>query len=91
MPVGVAAAEYSERVDLVWGLVGGAGGAVVLGVTTLVLAARGNERIQRTLGRSGGRRAARAGRAVAVVGLCLALTAALALGFWGLLELFADT
>ena len=47
-------------------------------------------RLAITLGRAGGAVAARTGRALGVVGILLALTAALALAFWGLLSLFAE-
>jgi hypothetical protein len=49
--------------------------------------ASGQERIQITLGRAGGKARPRAARDPRHL---LACTAALALGFWGLLSLFAD-
>ena len=61
--------------------------AIPVGV---VLARRARERIQITLGRAGGGGAARAGRILGIVGLLVAGTAALALGFWGLLSMFAE-
>lgn len=81
------------RTDLLT-LLQAAGGAATVGallsIVAVALARRGRQRIQRTLGRSGGERAARVGRALGVLGLCVAVTAALALGFFGLLTLFAD-
>ena len=50
----------------------------------------GTETVQRTLGRSGGGGAARAGRVLGVVALWIAATVGLAVGFYWLLTLFAD-
>jgi len=63
--------------------------AALLGWAAIVLARRGKDRLQISLGRAGGGGAARAGRILGIVGLLVAGTAALALGFWGLLSLFA--
>ena len=63
--------------------------AALLGLGAIMLARRARERVQITLGRAGGEKAARAGRALGILGVLLAATAALALGFWGLLTLFA--
>ena len=43
---------------------------------------------ERTLGRVGGARLARAGKFLGVLSLCIGLTAALALGFYALLNYF---
>lgn len=64
--------------------------AALLGWAAIVFAHRAQDRLQITLGRAGGSVAARAGRILGVVGLLAAGTAALALGFWGLLSLFAE-
>jgi hypothetical protein len=64
--------------------------AALLGWIAIVLARRARERIEITLGRAAGRDAARVGRLLGILGLLLAGTAALALGFWGLLSLFAQ-
>ena len=64
--------------------------AAGLGLSAIVLARRGLEHVQRTLGRAGGEAAARVGRALGVLGLCLAVTAALSLGVFGLLSLLAS-
>jgi hypothetical protein len=45
--------------------------------------------VQITLGRAGGEGAARVGRALGILGVVIGATAALALGFYGLLALFA--
>lgn len=59
--------------------------AVVLGGAAIVLGRRSRKRVEWTLGRAGGRGAARVGVALGVVSLGLALTAGIALGFYGLL------
>ena len=64
--------------------------AVALGISALVLSRRGRETAQRTLGRSGGESAARAGRWLGLIAVWLAATTGLALAFYGLLTLFAD-
>lgn len=89
LPAGVALARLSEPVTLVHGVAGGSGVAVALGALSIALARRARRRVQATLGRSGGEGKARAGRAFGVVGFCLGVTGALALGFYGLLRLFA--
>ena len=88
-PVALALARYSKRVDLVYASVGAVGVGAALGIVAILLARRAVTRIQRTLGRSGGAGRASAGRAVGILGVCVAITGALALGFFGLLELFA--
>ena len=73
-------------------LVSSSGSVVVgllLGFCAILLARRARERVQITLGRAGGERAARIGRAAGLLGVLVAATAALALGFYGLLTLFA--
>jgi len=64
--------------------------AALLGWAAIVLARRARERIQITLGRAGGGGVATAGRLLGILGLLVAGTAALALGFWGLLSMFAE-
>ena len=67
---------------------GAACGSALLGAAALVLARRAQRRIERTLGRAGGRGTARAGKLLGILSLCVGLTAALALGFYGLLSYF---
>jgi hypothetical protein len=64
--------------------------AAALGIAAIVLARRGRETAARTLGRSGGDRAARIGKALGMIAIWVALTTGLALGFYALLALFAD-
>jgi len=90
VPAGVALARYSEEVTLVRSGIVSVPVGVLLGLYAIVLARRGRETVERTLGRSRGRGAARAGRALGLAGLCVSITAGLALGFYGLLTLFAD-
>ena len=89
VPVGVALAREARVVTLV-NSSGSVAVAMLLGVAAIVLSRRARERVQITLGRAGGERTARVGRALGVVGLLVGATAALALGFYGLLALFAD-
>ena len=89
IPAGILAARELEKVRLLdasWSIVV----AALLGWWAIILSRRGRERLQITLGRAGGKVAARAGRLLGILGILLAVTAALALGFWGLLSLFAE-
>jgi hypothetical protein len=89
IPAGTLLARESERVTLVQSS-GSVVVAALLGWAAIVLARRAQDRLQITLGRAGGNGAARVGRLLGIVGLLVAGTAALALGFWGLLSLFAE-
>jgi hypothetical protein len=89
VPAGVVVARELEQVTLLQS----AGSIVVaflLGLAAIVLARRAREWVQITLGRARGERKARLGRALGVLGVLVGLTAAIALGFYGLLTLFAD-
>jgi hypothetical protein len=63
-------------------------GSAFFGAAALMLSRRAQRRIERTLGRAGGRGTTRAGRLLGILSLCIGLTAALALGFYGLLNYF---
>jgi hypothetical protein len=63
--------------------------ALLLGFIAIVLSRRAREHVQITLERAGGEGAARVGRALGVLGVLIGATVALALGFYGLLALFA--
>ena len=89
MPAGVVLARETEQVTLPLSTISIAV-AFVLGWFAIILARRARERIELTLGRAGGASTARVGRLLGVLGVLLAITAALAVGFWGLLTLFAD-
>ncbi len=88
VPAAIALSEQVESVEL---LHAGAAApvAAVVGLVAIALARRARQQIQLTLGRVGGARVAWTGRALGMLGLYLAVTAALAVGFYGLLELFA--
>ena len=84
MPVAIGLTRYSGRYDLVH-----AGFAIPLGFAfgwAAILRAR---RVQvlgdATLGGSGGRRWARAGRLLGIVGVCMASSALIAVAVYGLL------
>jgi len=89
VPVGVGLARETKFVTLVNSSVSAAA-AALLGLFAIVLARRARERVQITLGRAGGEGAARAGRLLGLLGLLVGVTAAIALGFYGLLTLFAE-
>jgi hypothetical protein len=90
IPVGVLAARYSGRVTLLNSTAGSIPATVIFGLSAILLARRGRERAAWTLGRSGGRAAARTGKWLGILSLCMATTASLAVGFYGLLTLFAS-
>ena len=65
--------------------------SIFCGFYAIVLSRRGRERFARTIGRSGGSGASRAGRLLGWLGLCMGISAGLAVGFYGLLTLFAKS
>jgi hypothetical protein len=85
--VGYAAARQLKDVTIVQATEASCGSAI-LGVAALVLARRARRLTERTLGRVGSRGTTRAGKLLGLLSLCLGLTAGLALGFYGLLNLF---
>ena len=62
--------------------------SAVLGAAAILLARRGRRTIERTIGRVGGEGTARVGRILGAISLFIGLTAALALGFYALLNFF---
>ena len=60
--------------------------AAALGVVAIALARRARVRTSVSLGRGGGGGVAVAGRVLGIVGLCMAASALVALGVYGLLE-----
>ena len=84
LPAAIALAQLSARFKLTQAAVG-APVAALLGLAALLFARRARRRSERTLGRAGGEGAARAGRVLGVLGLCLAASGAIAIGFYGLL------
>ena len=89
LPAAVAFAEREEDVELLDAAFA-IPFAVVGGVAAIVLSRRARRRVQVTLGRVRGDGLARFGGALGVLGVCLALTALLAIGFSELLSSFAD-
>jgi hypothetical protein len=89
VPGGIVLARELERVTLLQSS-GSIAVACLLGLAAITLARRARERVLITLGRARGEQKARIGRALGVLGLLVGLTAAVALGFYGLLTLFAD-
>ena len=89
-PAAVGASRYSDRVDLIEALIGAVPVGIVFGLGAIFFARRARRRIQRTVGRSGRGRTAVAGRALGLFAICVAITGGLALGFFGLLQLFAS-
>ena len=84
LPAGVALAHYSD-VDLIQ-----AGYAVapafLFGVGAVLLARAARRRSERTIGRVGGRRTARTGRLLGILGIYLALAGALSLAVYEILD-----
>jgi hypothetical protein len=86
----IPVAWYSTRFDQVnraQAVGGEAAAGTLLGLWALLTARQARVRVERTLARTG-EGAARWGRRLGLLGLCLGLTAALALGFFGLLLLY---
>jgi hypothetical protein len=89
LPAAIAVAEREERFELLE-----AGYAVpaalVLGLGAVLLARRARRRVERTLGRVGGLRIARVGRALGVLGIMLGLSGAISVGVYLVLTRFFD-
>jgi hypothetical protein len=90
VPVGVIASYYSDRVTLINSTYGSIPAGILLGFCAIMFGRRGRDQVIRTIGRSGGETTARAGRLLGILGVCMAVTAGLAIGFYGLLTLFAE-
>ena len=84
VPAGIAYTHYANVELLRAGLAIPVG--LVLGWLALSIAKRARARSERTIGRVGGRRAARVGRILGGLGVYVALTAALAIGVYELLN-----
>jgi len=85
LPLAIYLTRYSERYELLHaGLAIPLGGA--LGVASVMLGARARRRAAVRLERGSRGGAASVGRALGVVGVCLALAGAVALAVYGLLE-----
>ncbi len=86
VPLAIVLAERFEAIDLI-DAAAAIPVAAVVGLAALVLGTRARRRSEFTLGRVG-RRAGTVGRWLGALGVYLALTAALAVGFYALLTLF---
>jgi hypothetical protein len=83
----IPAALYATRlknVDLPQAVAGEAIAGTLLGLIAVLLARGARYRVERTLSRSG-ESTARLGKWLGLLGICLGLTAALSLAFFGLL------
>jgi hypothetical protein len=86
-PVGFLAAQQLARVTIVQATAATCASAL-FGLAAIVLARRGFRNIERSIGRVGGEGAARVGRLLGTISLCIGLTAGLALGFYAALNVF---
>ena len=84
LPAAVASSWLVHRVTLLHALEAGVPIAFVLGLIAVSLIRRARYRVERSVARSGAR-AVRFGRFLAWTGVYLAVTGAIALGFYGLL------
>ncbi len=86
-PVGFVAARQLSQVSIVEATAATCASAV-MGLLAILLARKGFRNIERSIGRVGGEGAARVGRLLGAISLCIGLTAGLALGFYALLNFF---
>jgi len=89
IPGAVAASRYLPDVRLLEALYGGVPAAVLLALVAVAAARRADRRHVLSLGRAAGERAARAGRLLALLGLYLGCTGALALAFYAVLRAYS--
>jgi hypothetical protein len=84
LPVAVFATRYSDSYELLH-----AGFAIpvtaAFGLAAIIVARRARAFDEATLGRVGGAKATRAGRAFGILGLCIAVSATIALSVYGVL------
>ena len=90
IPAGVAVSYYSVTVTLLQSS-SSAAFAIVFGLYAILLARRGRWTVAKTIGRSGGAGAAQVGKFLGWLGLCMGISAGLAVGFYGLLTIFAKS
>jgi hypothetical protein len=89
VPAAVAASRYLPQVKLLQGLYAAVPAALLLGLLAVWAARRARRASVLSLGRRGGARAARWGRALAYVGLYVGLAGAVALGSYTVLRLYS--
>jgi hypothetical protein len=85
--VAFAAARQLSQVSLLQATIATCGSGV-LGLAAIVLTRRARRNVDRTLGRAGGLGAARAGRILGVLALCIGCAAGVALAVYALLRYF---
>jgi hypothetical protein len=89
LPVAIAATDWSRRYELLHAAFA-IPVALLLGFFAVALSRRARSRLGPTLGRPKGARTARLGRALGILGILLALTAAGSVAIYELLSLVAD-
>jgi hypothetical protein len=89
MPVAIVATRWSGSYDLVHAAFA-IPVAVLLGAVAIVLAGRALRAHAVSLERAGGSRAARVGRGLGVLGICLASSALVSLAVYGLLTYLGE-
>jgi hypothetical protein len=86
-PAAIVASKRIPRVTLIEA-VGAIAVSGLLALLALLLARRGRLYRERTLGRAGGERLVRVGRALGLLGTCIAASACIALAFYAALRVF---
>jgi hypothetical protein len=89
IPAAVAASRWIPAVPLLRGLYAGVPAALLLGLLARVAASRARRALETSLGRAGGARAIRWGRALAFLALYVGLMGAVALGSYTVLRLYS--
>jgi hypothetical protein len=89
IPAAVAASRWVPSVPLLRGLYAGVPAALLLGLLARAAARRAGRALELSLGRAGGRRAARWGRALAFAGLYAGLMGVIALASYTVLRLYS--
>jgi hypothetical protein len=84
LPVAIAATRYSESYELLHAAFA-IPVVVALGIAAVVVARNARALDRATLGKAGGSRAARAGRLLGILGLCMAASATIAVAVYELL------
>jgi hypothetical protein len=90
IPAGIYVSRESVTVTLLEST-SSAGLAILFGLLAVALSRRGRWVHTRTLGRVGGRRSAQIGRLLGWLGVCMGISTGLAVGFYGLLTVFAKS